>query len=66
MVEGITVRSSTGAKIEVEGTIFDFGFSKKFDLSLISTLGWVLEQCRAFNLFESVDAPSSTYHSFRS
>ncbi len=40
MIEGRTVRSSTCAKIEVEDTIFDFGFSKKvwpftlFDLRL--------------------------------
>jgi hypothetical protein len=38
MVEGRTVRSKTGANIEAEkGTIFDFGFSKKFDISLLST-----------------------------
>jgi hypothetical protein len=37
VVEGSTVRSSTCAKIEVDGTIFDFGFSKKFDISLTPT-----------------------------
>jgi hypothetical protein len=42
MVEGRTVRSMTCAKIEVEGTIFDFGFLKKLDISLLST-GWVLD-----------------------
>jgi hypothetical protein len=31
-VEVRTVRSSTCEKIEVEGTIFDFYFSEKFDL----------------------------------
>ncbi len=34
MVEGRTVWSTTCVKIEVEGMIFDFGFSKKFDISL--------------------------------
>ncbi len=56
MVEGRTGRSSTFAKIEVEGTIFDFGFLKKFDLSLFLTLGPVLDRNRAFNLFASVNA----------
>jgi hypothetical protein len=66
MVEGRTIPSSTCAKINVESTIFDFGFSKKFDLSLLSTLGQVLDRCRAFDLFVSVDAQSSTFQSFRS
>ncbi len=64
MVEGRTVRSSTCAKIKVEGMIFGFGFSKKFDLSLLSTLGRVLDGCRAFDLFAGVDAQSLTFHSF--
>jgi hypothetical protein len=33
--------------------------------SSLSTLGRVLDQCRAFNIFASVDAHSSTFHSFR-
>jgi hypothetical protein len=37
MVEGRTVRSSTCAKIEIKGTIFDFCILKKFDLSVLST-----------------------------
>jgi hypothetical protein len=45
--------------------IFDFGFSKKFDLSLLSTLGWVIDRCQVFDLFASADAQSSTFHSFR-
>jgi hypothetical protein len=46
----------TCAKIEVEGTIFDFGVSKKFDLSLLWIEGWIVDQCRAFDLYASVDA----------
>jgi hypothetical protein len=66
IVEGRTVRSSNSAKIKVEGTIFDFSFSKKFDISLLPTLGQVLDRFQAFNLFASVDAQSSTFHSFQS
>jgi hypothetical protein len=40
----------------VEGTIFAFGFSKKYDLSLLFIEGWVLDQCRAFDRLVSVDA----------
>jgi hypothetical protein len=65
MVEGRTVRSLTCAKIEVEGTIFDLGFLKKFHLSLLWTLGLALDRCQAFNLFASVDAQSWIFHSFR-
>jgi hypothetical protein len=43
-------------KVEVQGTIFDFAYSKKFDLSLLTTLGRVLDRCRTFDLFASVDA----------
>ncbi len=43
-------------KIAVEGMIFDFGFSKKYDLSLLSIEGWVLDWCRAFDGLASVDA----------
>jgi hypothetical protein len=65
-VEGRTVRSTTCARIEVEGTILDFGFLKKFfDISLLSTYGRVLYRCQAFDLFASVDAQSLTFHSFR-
>ncbi len=34
MVEGRTVQSSTCAKIEVEGTIYEFCFAKKYDTPL--------------------------------
>jgi hypothetical protein len=37
---------------EVEGTIFDIGFSKKVDISLIR----ILDRCRAFDLYARVDA----------
>jgi hypothetical protein len=43
MVEGRTVRFSTFAKIEIEDTIFDFSFSKNFDLSLLST--FLIDRC---------------------
>jgi hypothetical protein len=39
-----------------EGTIFAFGFSKKYDLSFLWIVGQVLDQCRAFNRLASVDA----------
>jgi hypothetical protein len=35
--------------IAVEGTIFVFGFSKKYDISLLSIKCRVLDRCRAFN-----------------
>jgi hypothetical protein len=38
------------------GTIFAFGFSKKYDLSLILIEGRVLDRCRAFDQLVSVDA----------
>ncbi len=44
--------------------IFDFGFSKQFDISLLLTLGRVLDHCQAIDLFASVDAQSLTFHSF--
>jgi hypothetical protein len=43
-------------KIAVEGTIFAFGFLKKYDLSLFSIEGRVLDRCRAFDRLVSVDA----------
>jgi hypothetical protein len=43
-------------KIAVEGKIFAFGFSKKFDLSLLSIECQVLDRCRAFDRLVSVDA----------
>ncbi len=43
-------------KIAVEGTIFAFGFSKKYDLSLLLIEGRVLDRCRAFDRLVSVDA----------
>ncbi len=42
--------------IEVEGTIFAIKFSKKYDLSLLSIEGWVLDRFRAFDRLTSVDA----------
>jgi hypothetical protein len=42
--------------IAVGGTIFAFGFSKKYDLSLLSIEGLVLDLCRAFDRLASVDA----------
>jgi hypothetical protein len=36
-------------KIVVEGKIFAFGFSKKYDLSLLSIESRVLDWCRAFD-----------------
>ncbi len=43
-------------KIAVEGKIFAFGFSKKYDLSLLSMECRVLDRCRAFDRLASVDA----------
>ncbi len=43
-------------KIAVEGTIFAFDFSKKYDLSLLSIGCRVLDRCRAFDRLVSVDA----------
>ncbi len=37
----------------------------KFDISLLSILGQVLGRCWAFNLFESFEAQSLTFHSFQ-
>jgi hypothetical protein len=42
--------------IAVEGTIFAFGFSKKYDLSLLSIESRVLDRCRAFERLACVDA----------
>jgi hypothetical protein len=42
--------------IAVEGTIFAFGFSKNYDLSLLSIEGRVLDRYRAFDRLASVDA----------
>jgi hypothetical protein len=44
-------------KISVEGTIFAFGFSKKYDLLLLSIEGRVLDRCRAIDRLVSVNAP---------
>jgi hypothetical protein len=43
-------------KITADGKTFAFGFSKKYDLSLLSFECRVLDQCRAFNRLVSVDA----------
>ncbi len=43
-------------KIAVEGKIFAFGFLKKYDLSLLSIEGRVLDQCRSFDRLVSVYA----------
>ncbi len=42
--------------IVVEGMIFASGFSKKYDLSLLSIKGRVLDWCRAFDRLASIDA----------
>jgi hypothetical protein len=42
--------------IVVEGTIFAFGFLKKYNLSLLSMEGRVLDRCRAFDRLVSVDS----------
>ncbi len=42
--------------IEVEGTIFAFGFSKKYDISLLSIECRVLDQRRAFDRLACVEA----------
>jgi hypothetical protein len=42
--------------IEVEGTIFAFEFSKKYDISLLSIKCRVLDRCQAFHQLASVDA----------
>jgi hypothetical protein len=42
--------------IAVEGTIFAFGFSKQYDLSLLPTTGRVFDRRRAFDRFAIVDA----------
>ncbi len=36
--------------------IFAFGFSKKYELSLLSIEGRVLDRCRSFDRLASVDA----------
>ncbi len=43
-------RSTT---IAVEGTIFAFGFSKKYDLSLLSNEGHTVKKLRSLNLLFS-------------
>jgi hypothetical protein len=43
-------------KIAMEGKIFAFGFSKKYDLALLLIEGRVLDRCRAFDRFVRVDA----------
>jgi hypothetical protein len=40
----------------VEGTIFACGFSKKYNLSLLSIEDRVLDRCQAFDRLASVDA----------
>jgi hypothetical protein len=42
--------------IAVEGTIFAFGFLKKYDISHLSIKCRVLERCRAFDRLACVDA----------
>jgi hypothetical protein len=42
--------------IEVEGTIFAFGFLKKYDISLLSIECRVLDRSRAFDQLACVDA----------
>ncbi len=42
--------------ITVEATIFAFGFSKKYDISLLSIECRVLDRCRAFDRLACVDA----------
>ncbi len=54
-LRGQCLLPSTFGKFKGQGTIFDFGFSKKFNLSLLSTLGLVLDRCRAFEIFAGVD-----------
>ncbi len=41
---------------DLEGKIFAFGFSKKYDLSLLSIECRVFDRCRAFDRLVSVDA----------
>ncbi len=43
-------------EIEVEGTIFAFGFSKKYDISLLSIECRVLNRRQAFDRLACVDA----------
>ncbi len=43
-------------KIAVVGTIFAFGFLKKYNLSLLSIEGRALDRCRAIDRLVSVDA----------
>jgi hypothetical protein len=43
-------------KIAVEGKIFAFGFTKKYDISLLSIECQVLDRCPAFDRLVSVDA----------
>jgi hypothetical protein len=50
------VIDNDGETITVEGTIFAFGFSKKYDLSLLLIEGLVLDRCQAFDRLASVDA----------
>ncbi len=42
--------------IAVEGTIFAFGFSKKYDLLLLLIDGRVLNRCQSFDRLASVNA----------
>jgi hypothetical protein len=42
--------------IKVEGTIFAFGFSKKYDISLLSIECRVLDRFQAFDQLACVDA----------
>jgi hypothetical protein len=42
--------------IAVEGTIFAFGFSKKYDISLLSIECRVFDRCRTFDRLACVDA----------
>jgi hypothetical protein len=53
LIDNDQQRSTT---IAVEGMIFAFGFSKKYDLSLLLIVGWVLDRFRAFERLASVNA----------
>jgi len=46
---GLNVKNWIPKTIAVEGTMFAFGFSKKYDISLLSIECRVLDRCRAFD-----------------
>jgi hypothetical protein len=51
-----TLKRSLEIVIAEEGKKFAFGFSKKYDLSLLSIECQILDRCRAFDRLASVDA----------